>query len=98
MASLIDKQELAHLAKLAKLELSEQEESKLLADLQKILEYVAELQDVDTKGVRPMNGGSNLVNSFRGDKERSGTDKGAGTDQFPEKQDGFLRVPAVFDR
>ena len=93
----LDKKGLEHLAKLARLELDEAEEGKPLSDLQKIVSYVAELQEADTEGILPMNGGTELVNSFRADDERENTNQGSGTESFPETKDGYLQVPAVFE-
>ena len=97
MASAITKHELEHLAKLARIELDPKEEEKLLKDLGAILEHFNELQALDTKGVQPMAGGTDLKNIFREDTERENTNRGAGVDAFPEKQDGYLKVPPVFE-
>ncbi|HEX4104335.1 MAG TPA: Asp-tRNA(Asn)/Glu-tRNA(Gln) amidotransferase subunit GatC [Candidatus Paceibacterota bacterium] len=97
MASAINKRELEHLAKLARIELDPAEEEKLLKDLGEILDYFKELQALDTASVVPMTGGTDLKNVFREDDERENTDRGAGTDAFPEKRDGFLKVPPVFE-
>ncbi|MBI5220428.1 MAG: Asp-tRNA(Asn)/Glu-tRNA(Gln) amidotransferase subunit GatC [Candidatus Liptonbacteria bacterium] len=94
---LIDQKILKHLAKLARIDLTPQEEEKLLKDLEEILEYVRELRAVDTTGVPPMNGGMDLRNVFRLDQERRGTNQGQGMDAFPEGHDGYLQVPAVFE-
>ena len=94
--SVITKHTLDHLAKLARIELGEKEEEKLLADLQKIVEYFSELQSLDTSGIAPMSGGTTLENSFREDTERENTQQGKGTDAFPKTQGGYLKIPPVF--
>ncbi len=96
MASSLTKQDLEHLAKLARIALDPREEEKLLKDLGSILEYFKELQKLDTKNVAPMTGGTDLRNVFRDDEERANTNRGAGTEAFPEKKDGYLKVPPVF--
>lgn len=96
MASLINKQTLEHLAKLARIDLDPKEEEKLLRDLGNILEHFKELQELDTTNVAPMTGGTDLKNIFRADDERENTNRGAGTDAFPEKENGFLKIPPVF--
>ena len=93
----INKRELDHLAKLARIELDPKEEEKIIADLGKILDHFTELQALDTQNVAPMTGGTDLKNVFRGDADRENTNRGAGTDAFPETQDGFLKIPPVFD-
>ncbi len=97
MASAITKRELEHLAKLARLSLDPKEEEKLLKDLGSILDYFKELQELDTSNVPPMTGGTDLRNVFRDDTERENTNRGAGTEAFPEKKGGYLKVPPVFE-
>jgi aspartyl-tRNA(Asn)/glutamyl-tRNA(Gln) amidotransferase subunit C len=96
MSSSIDKKELEHLAELARMELDPGEEEKLIADLGSILEHFKELQGLDTTNVTPMTGGTDLTNVLRDDNERENTNRGAGTDAFPESKNGFLKVPPVF--
>ena len=93
----ISKEELRHLADLARIKLDPKEEDKLLKDLGNILGHFEELQALDTKIVPPMTGGTDLRNVFRSDAERENTNKGAGTDAFPESQNGYLKVPPVFE-
>lgn len=101
MSSSIDKKELEHLAALARIEIEPKEEEKLLTDLGAILEYFNELKAVDTANVEPMTGGTDLKNVFREDLIENGgrenTNRGAGIDAFPESQDGFLKIPPVFE-
>src|SRR3989344_2550522 len=95
--SSISKKALENLAKITKIKLEEKEEEKLLEDMRKILAYFDELKSLDPSGVEPMNGGTELKNSFREDEERISTNQGAGVDAFPETKDGFLKVPPVFE-
>lgn len=97
MASSLNKRDLEHLAKLARIELDPKEEEKLLKDLGNILDHFKELQELDTTNVAPMPGGTELKNIFREDTERENTNRGEGIDAFPEKSDGFLKIPPVFE-
>ena len=97
MSSSINKEELEHLAKLARIELDPSEEEKLLSDLGNILDHFGELQELDTANVSPMTGGTDLKNVFREDTERESTNRGTGVDAFPESKDGYLKVPPVFE-
>jgi aspartyl-tRNA(Asn)/glutamyl-tRNA(Gln) amidotransferase subunit C len=97
MSPSINKRDLEHLAKLARIELDPKEEEKLLADLGKILDHMKELRALETGDVEPMAGGTDLKNIFRDDGERENTNRGAGVDAFPEKYNGYLRVPPVFE-
>lgn len=97
MSTPITKKTIEHLAELARIELTAHEEEKFLKDLQKILDYFEELKQLDTKDVVPMSGGTQLKNAFRDDTERENTNRGDGVDAFPETQDGFLKIPPVFE-
>ena len=97
MASSLNKRDLEHLAKLARIALDPKEEEKLLKDLGNILDHFKELQELDTANVAPMTGGTDLQNVFREDGERENTNRGAGADAFPESKDGYLKIPPVFE-
>ncbi len=101
MSSSIDKKELEHLAALARVQLDPKEEEKLLSDLGAILNHVKELQRLETANVEPMTGGTDLKNIFREDSLEDGgrenTNRGAGVESFPESEDGFLKIPPVFE-
>jgi aspartyl-tRNA(Asn)/glutamyl-tRNA(Gln) amidotransferase subunit C len=57
-----------HIAKLARLTLSEQEVSKFSRELTQILDYVGKLQKVDTKGVEPLQQMTGLAHVTRADR------------------------------
>jgi aspartyl-tRNA(Asn)/glutamyl-tRNA(Gln) amidotransferase subunit C len=97
MASEINKEELKHLAKLSRIELSDKEEEKLLKDLDEILDYFKEIKSLDTSKVTPMTGGTELKNVAREDDEREKTNSRCGVENFPETKDGALKVPSVFE-
>lgn len=93
----ITKKSLEHLADLARLELTEKEEEKFLKDLESILGHFKELESLDTSNVAPLTGGTSLKNVFREDGERkSSLAADPVVDAFPEKEKGYLKVPAVF--
>ncbi|TSC89165.1 MAG: aspartyl-tRNA(Asn)/glutamyl-tRNA (Gln) amidotransferase subunit C [Parcubacteria group bacterium Gr01-1014_3] len=93
----INKKSLEHLADLARIHLDEKKEEKLLHDLQNILNHFQELQALNTEGVLPMTGGTDLKNIFREDavRERLGAEEVV--DAFPDKQNRHLKVPPVFE-
>lgn len=93
----VTKEDLDHLAGLARIRLTETEETRLAGDLEKILDHFKELQTLDTSAVEPMAGGTTLRNVFREDTDRENTNRGKGADQFPETKDGYDKVPPVFE-
>jgi aspartyl-tRNA(Asn)/glutamyl-tRNA(Gln) amidotransferase subunit C len=94
---MISPEELKHLAELARIEVPAEESEKLRADLDRIVGYVAELQNVDTESVSPVTGGTTEVNVMRGDDSNLTQLQGdSAREAFPEKKDGYLAVPPVF--
>ena len=93
----ISKKTIEHPAALARLKLDGRDTEKLARDLEHILEYVGELNAVDTEGVLPMTGGTRLLNVLREDGAVLDDDTGKGVGAFPESEDGFLKVPPVFE-
>ena len=93
----ISKKDLENLAALARLRIDAKNEKKLIQDLEKILGHFNELKNVDTQNVEPMTGGTAFTNIFREDDAiGGGLDKTSALEQFPEKKDGFLKIPPVF--
>ncbi len=76
-----------HVAKLANLPLSEEEEKKFGTQLTAILDYVSELQKVDVSGVTPTNQVNGLINVSREDKIEP---------SLKLNQD-YFKVKAIFD-
>ena len=60
--------EVRHIAKLARLNLEDQEVEKFARELSSILDYIDQLQEVDTKNVVPSAQVTGLSNSFREDE------------------------------
>lgn len=97
MSQKITKEDLAHLAKLARIELEPSEEDGLVSDLQKILDHFEELGEINTENVSPVSGGTNLENIFRDDIAGENQNTGKGKAAFPKHKNGFLVVPPVFE-
>lgn len=84
-------------AHLARIKLTPKESEKIGEDLQDVLKHFEELGDLNTDKVEPMTGGMALTNIFREDKEEKGGLNG-GTEQFPNKKDGYLKGPQIMER
>ena len=84
------------MAKLARIELTPEEKERFSHDLENILNYFKELETLNTKGVEPMTGWTELKSIFREDGLEKPKSNSGIVDQFPDKKDGFLRVPEVF--
>ena len=86
-----------YVAKLARLEVSNQEKEKFTAQLNDILLYIDKLNELDTTGVAPMSHAIAVTNAFREDKvsESLGTQKALAN--APDARGEFFRVPKVID-
>jgi aspartyl-tRNA(Asn)/glutamyl-tRNA(Gln) amidotransferase subunit C len=92
MATIIDKKTLEHVATLARLEITPEEEGPLLADLERILGHVAQLISVDTSAVvnkRP------AMTELRPDEPSKGLTREEGLGGAPAMRDGFVVVRNV---
>jgi aspartyl-tRNA(Asn)/glutamyl-tRNA(Gln) amidotransferase subunit C len=95
---MITRDQLKNLAELARIELRPDEEEAMLRDLEQILNYVNELQEVPTDGVEPMTGGTGLSNVLRSDESSDAARDGSrARGEFPEERNGLLKVPPVFE-
>lgn len=95
----LTKEEVLHIAKLARLDLSEEELARFQNDLSSIVEYIGTLSQVDTKGVEETAQVTGMVNRLRDDVVES-CDEDARQrllDALPDKQDGYAKVKNVFE-
>lgn len=90
-------EEVAHIARLARLDLTETELARYREQLSAILDYFAELSELDTTGVEPMARVEEGERPLRADEPRAGL--GAETLQktAPDWHEGQFRVPPIFD-
>ena len=85
--------DIAHVARLARLGLSEEELAGYQAQLGVILDHAARVQEADTSGVEPTARPLPMVNAFRPDEVRPSLDRDEVLAQAPEHEDGYFRVP-----
>jgi len=97
MARKIDKQHVKKVAKLSRLQLSENEIEEFTGQLGEILEYFEKLQQLDTKGVKPLAHCLPVENVFRDDipQESVGTEKTL--ENAPQRSGDFFKVPKILD-
>ena len=93
----ITKEEVLHVAHLARLDIDESNMDTLAGQIGKILDYVDMLSQVDTEGVKPTNHAIFLTNAFREDVETVQMDREKALLNAPDKQDGNFVVPKVID-
>lgn len=86
-----------HVAKLAKLQLDEAEMEKFTPEIQRIVEMVEHLQEVDTDGVKPTYHGNDLKNVYREDEGIKNENMDAILANAPATQDGYIQVPVIIE-
>ena len=87
--------EVKHIAKLAKLEFNDEEIIKYRDDLNKILEYVDKLNELDTENIEPLSHPIEGFNVFREDELRKSVDTEDALKNAPESTSKYFKVPKV---
>jgi len=97
MAKKLSKKEVEKIAKLARLELTDEEIKTYSKQLSAILGYVDQLQEVDTENVEITSQVTGLSNIMREDKVAECDDASELISMSPEHKDNLIKVKAVFD-
>lgn len=93
----ISRDDVLHVAHLARLHLTDAEVDRMQAQLSNILEAIETLRDVDTSAVGPTASVIALENVMRDDVARRGLAREAALANAPLRDDPFLRVPTVLE-
>lgn len=91
----ITEQEVEHVAKLARLELSRDERTLFTRQLSDILTYIEKLNQLDTQDVQPMSHAVQLVNVFRQDAMTESLPREQALANAPAQHHGLFKVPKV---
>jgi aspartyl-tRNA(Asn)/glutamyl-tRNA(Gln) amidotransferase subunit C len=89
--------QIQHVASLARLELSDDEQTKLTGQLNDILVQFARLQELDTIDIPPTSHSLDSKNVLREDIAGPSLSRDAATANAPEKRDGNFIVPQIVD-
>jgi aspartyl-tRNA(Asn)/glutamyl-tRNA(Gln) amidotransferase subunit C len=90
-------EEVEHIARLARLELTAGEYQKFREQLSEILDYAARLQDVDTEGIPPTASVLPARSVLRADDPRQGLSKDELLENAPLVDDDQFRVPPILE-
>ncbi len=93
----LTKDQIKHVAKLANLPLTDREEEKYSEQLSKILEYIDQLNSVDTSNVEPTFNVSGSFNKFRTDETSVSLSQEEALQNAPRKEKGFFITKGVFE-
>jgi len=107
VSGLVSMDDVEKVAELANLDLAPDEKPRMQRDLNAILEYVAQLNELDTRGIEPMAQVSDLLDSasdsghgaaLRLDQLRPSLDRKQVMDEAPETDGAFFKTPKVIER
>jgi aspartyl-tRNA(Asn)/glutamyl-tRNA(Gln) amidotransferase subunit C len=90
----IDREQVLHVARLARLELSEEEIERMAGELSGILEHVERMNELDLDGVEPTSHVVELENVLRPDDPRPSWPREQVLELAPDPADGAFRVPS----
>ena len=93
----IEQETLQKIAHLARLNFDTQEAEKMSTDLSQVLNWVDQLQEVDTEGVAPLTNMSSEVNLFRTDEIGVKLTQEEALKNSPQQENGFFTVPKVLE-
>ena len=93
MAKIIDDETIENVCILAKLSLGEEAKAKAKQDMQKMLDYVEKLDELDTDGVEPLSHIFGDENVCRDDVVTNGDNKEAMLANAPKEKEGQYQVP-----
>jgi aspartyl-tRNA(Asn)/glutamyl-tRNA(Gln) amidotransferase subunit C len=88
-------EDVRHVARLARLSLTDEEIELFTRQLNDILAYVAKLQELDTSGVAPLAQVMPLANVMRDDAVQPGLERELSLDNAPAREEGSFLVPRV---
>jgi len=98
----ITKNEVEHIAGLARIKLSETEKEKMSEDLGQILDYINKLKEINTDGIEATAQITGLENVFRSDETRNNDDvkneiAAKILKSAPHRDNGYIKVKQVFE-
>jgi aspartyl-tRNA(Asn)/glutamyl-tRNA(Gln) amidotransferase subunit C len=103
MSAKVTVEDVERVAELAHLQLTREESGHMLHDLNAILDYVAELNELDTSGVAPLAQVSELFSAagaggLRADAVQPSLERATVLAGAPETDGAFFKVPKVIER
>lgn len=94
---MLTREEMDHVARLARLNLTEAERVTFTEQLNEILGYVDKLKELDVTGVEPTAHAVPLQNVFRPDTSRPSFDREEMLANAPDRTEGFFKVPKILE-
>jgi aspartyl-tRNA(Asn)/glutamyl-tRNA(Gln) amidotransferase subunit C len=97
---MVTRENIEHIAKLARLEFSDSEYEKLTLDMNNVLGYIDQLKELDVSNVEPLENINELVekNVFRKDESAECLPVEEALKNAPKAADGYFLVPKVIEQ
>jgi aspartyl-tRNA(Asn)/glutamyl-tRNA(Gln) amidotransferase subunit C len=89
--------EVKHVANLARLAITEEEAEELTNDLDAIISFAEELNELDTENVEPTSHVLDMKNIFREDVSKPGLPVEEVLKNAPDHENGQIKVPAIIE-
>lgn len=93
----VSKEDVIHIAKLARLEISDEELERYTIDLDNIVDYANTLSSIDVSSVKPTNHILDIKNVFRADEVKPSYNREEILKNAPTKAGGCVSVPKVIE-
>lgn len=93
----IDEATLSKIANLARLEVKEEEKKALIENLENVLSWMEQLNEVDTEGVEPLTHILDEENKWRADIGENTLDRETALANAPSKTKTYFKVPKVIE-
>ncbi|HEV3054843.1 MAG TPA: Asp-tRNA(Asn)/Glu-tRNA(Gln) amidotransferase subunit GatC [Solirubrobacteraceae bacterium] len=91
---MLERDQVLHVAKLARLRLDDDEVEKMAAELTHVLDHIEKIRELDLENVPPTSHVVDVVNVMRTDEPWPCLTQEEALDQAPEPVDGFFGVPS----
>jgi len=95
---MINKERIEHIAKLARLGLTDEKVKKMQKEISAILDYFEKLKEVDVSDVEPTSHSMKVENVMREDESNKKKTEKDLIDMAPDQKDGFLKVKSILEK
>ncbi|WP_108671818.1 Asp-tRNA(Asn)/Glu-tRNA(Gln) amidotransferase subunit GatC [Peribacillus acanthi] len=95
--SRISLDQVKHVANLARLAITEEEAQSFVKNLDAIIGFAEQLNELDTTGVQPTSHVLDIKNVFRQDEAKEGLPVEQVMKNAPDSKDGYIRVPSILE-
>jgi aspartyl-tRNA(Asn)/glutamyl-tRNA(Gln) amidotransferase subunit C len=91
---MLEREQVVHVARLARLDLAEEEIERMAGELSKVLDHIEKIRELDLDGVEPTSHVIDVVNALRPDEPRPSLPPEVALAQAPEPVAGGFGVPS----